>query len=54
MREVDRTYDGAAALHDIEAEAGDEEGLTDLFVVDLVAARSLGVALDPLDEPTLA
>ncbi|HWL35545.1 MAG TPA: hypothetical protein VNQ77_05075 [Frankiaceae bacterium] len=42
--------DGAASLHDVEAEAGDEEGLDDLFVVDHAEARALGIELDPVPD----
>lgn len=50
----DRDRDGARALHDVEAEAGDEEELADLFVVDRTEARSLGVDLDDIEsEPEL-
>ena len=43
--------DGVAALHDSEAEAGDEEGVRDAFVLDEREARELGVDLDPVDGP---
>ena len=46
--------DGVASLHDIEAEAGDEQGLLDEFEIDHRAARQIGVALDLSDdEPRL-
>jgi hypothetical protein len=46
--------DGVASLHDIEAEAGDEQGLLDEFEIDHRAARQIGVALDNSeDEPRL-
>ena len=46
--------DGVASLHDIEAEAGDEQGLFDEFEIDHRAARQLGCALDYSDdEPRL-
>lgn len=41
--------DGVAALHDTEAEAGDEEEVDDLFELDKREARDLGVALDSAD-----
>lgn len=44
LLDVDR--DGVAALHDIEAESGDEAELRDRFVVDRAEARELGVQLD--------
>ena len=43
--------DGVASLHDVEATAGDEEGLRDRFTVDQVEARAAGVALDPIGAP---
>jgi hypothetical protein len=43
--------DGVAALHDVEAEAGDEEGLGDAYDMDDREARELGVQLDDRDEP---
>jgi hypothetical protein len=46
--------DGVAWLHDIEAEAGDEQGLLDEFEIDHREARQLGCALDYSDdEPRL-
>ena len=45
----DRERDGVGALHDTEAEAGDETELTDLFDLDRVEAHELGVDLDPAD-----
>ena len=46
--------DGVAALHDIEAGSGAEDACDDLFSIDTVAARELGVALDRVvDEPLL-
>ncbi len=46
--------DGVASLHDIEAEAGDEQGLFDEFEIDHREARQLGCALDYSDdEPRL-
>jgi hypothetical protein len=38
--------DPVASLHDTDEEAGDEEGLTDTFSIDLRAAKDLGVELD--------
>jgi hypothetical protein len=46
-----RDRDGVASLHDIEAEAGDEEEIIDKFDMDDRAAREAGVALDERDEP---
>jgi len=46
-----RDRDGVASLRDVEAEAGDEEELTDDFDMDDKAARELGVDLDDRDEP---
>lgn len=45
----DRERDGVAALHDTEAEAGDEEGLADAFDLDWTEARALGADLDRAD-----
>ncbi|HEX4018467.1 MAG TPA: hypothetical protein VHX15_17145 [Frankiaceae bacterium] len=46
--------DGVAPLHDVEAEAGDEQGLWDEFELDHRAARQIGVELDLAeDEPRL-
>jgi hypothetical protein len=46
--------DGVAALRDTAAEAGDENAVEDLFSLDLVEARELGVNLDVInDEPPL-
>jgi hypothetical protein len=42
----DRGPDPIAALHDVEAEAGDEEEVRDLFELDRAAARELGADLD--------
>ena len=41
--------DGVGALHDTEAEAGDETELADMFELDRAEARELGVDLDPVD-----
>jgi hypothetical protein len=43
--------DGVGALHDTEAEAGDEEGVRDAFVLDEREAHELGVDLDSIDGP---
>jgi hypothetical protein len=46
--------DGVASLHDIESEAGDEQGLFDELELDHREARQLGVDLDDSDdEPRL-
>ncbi|MDX6286650.1 MAG: hypothetical protein QOG53_2135 [Frankiales bacterium] len=47
--------DAIAALHDTEAEAGDEEELDDVFELDKKEARELGVNLDSVapEEPRL-
>lgn len=47
--------DPVEALHDTEAESGDEEGLQDTFDMDEQEARELGVNLDPVarTEPEL-
>jgi len=51
----DPDRDAVASLHDIDFEAGDEAELTDMFVLDELEARDLGVALDRVDgvEPAL-
>ena len=46
---MDRERDGVAALHDTEAEAGDETELVDLFDLDRTAVRALGADLDRAD-----
>jgi hypothetical protein len=46
-----RDRDGVASLRDVEAEAGDEAGLSDDYDMDDKAARELGVDLDDRDEP---
>jgi len=46
-----RDQDGVASLRDTEAEAGDEEEITDDFDMDDTEARELGVNLDDRDEP---
>ncbi|HEX3829218.1 MAG TPA: hypothetical protein VHV82_18300 [Sporichthyaceae bacterium] len=50
MRTRDDGADGdpVAALHDTEAESGDEEGLQDLFDIDEREAAELGADLDPV------
>lgn len=50
-----READGVGALHDVEAEAGDETELDDLFDLDENEARDLGAdfAGDQRDEPRL-
>lgn len=45
----DPERDGVSALHDTEAEAGDEGELADVFDLDRTQARELGVELDPAD-----
>jgi hypothetical protein len=45
----DPERDGVAALHDTEAEAGDETAVADLFDVDRTEARAVGVDLDRAD-----
>jgi hypothetical protein len=42
----DRDRDGVASLHDVEAEAGDEIGLDDLFDIDETEARELDADID--------
>lgn len=42
----DRDRDGVGSLRDTEAEAGDEEEVTDTYTLDEREARDLGVALD--------
>jgi hypothetical protein len=46
-----RERDGVSALRDVEAEQGDEEGVTDTLTLDDKAARETGAALDGRDEP---
>lgn len=46
---TDRERDGLAALHDTEAEVGDESEVTDLFDLDRTEARALGANLDRAD-----
>lgn len=41
-----REQDPIGSLHDVEAEAGDEEALADLLLVDRVEATELGLELD--------
>jgi hypothetical protein len=47
-----RDHDPVASLRDTEAEAGDEDELTDRFDLDSTEARDLGVALDRTDGET--
>jgi hypothetical protein len=42
-----RDRDGVSSLRDTEAEAGDEDEVTDRFSIDSIEARELGVELDP-------
>ena len=50
-----RDRDGVGSLRDTEAEAGDEEEITDTYSLDEREARELGVALDGgTDEPRLS
>jgi hypothetical protein len=46
---TDIERDGVAALHDTEAETGDETELADLFDLDRTEARALGADLDRAD-----
>jgi hypothetical protein len=46
-----RDQDGAAALRDTEAEAGDEEEVDDTYDLDDREAREVGIDLDDRDEP---
>jgi hypothetical protein len=46
---TNRERDGVAALHDTEAESGDEAEVADLFDLDRTEARALGVDLDRAD-----
>jgi hypothetical protein len=46
---TDLERDGVAALHDTEAEAGDEAEISDLFDLDRTEARALGADLDRAD-----
>lgn len=43
----DRDQDGIGSLRDVESEAGDEDEVDDLFVIDRAEARDLGVELTP-------
>jgi hypothetical protein len=43
---VNPDTDGVGAMHDVEAEAGDEIEMHDLFAMDLESAQQAGVALD--------
>jgi hypothetical protein len=47
-----RDRDGVGSLHDTEAEAGDEDEVTDDFDLDQVAAREVGADLDRVDGET--
>jgi hypothetical protein len=51
----DRDRDGVGSLRDVESEQGDEAEVDDLFVLDEIAAREVGVDFngDQRDEPTL-
>jgi hypothetical protein len=40
--------DPVRSLRDTEEEAGDEAGITDTYSVDLLEARQMRVALDPV------
>jgi hypothetical protein len=46
---IDLERDGVAALHDTEAETGDEAEVADLFDLDRTEAEALGVNLDRVD-----
>ena len=46
-----RDQDGVAALRDVEAEEGEDEGVDDVFDMDDKAARESGALLDDRDEP---
>jgi hypothetical protein len=46
---TDAERDGVAALHDTEADAGDEPEVADLFDLDRTEARALGADLDRAD-----
>jgi hypothetical protein len=46
---ADRERDGVGAMHDTEAEAGDEGELADVFDLDRTEARALGAELDRAD-----
>jgi hypothetical protein len=47
-----RDRDGVEALRDTEAEAGEDNEVTDDFDLDQVEAQELGVALDRVDGET--
>lgn len=51
----DRERDGVSSLRDAEAEAGDEEAMTDDFLIDRAAAQEAGADLDRIggEEPRL-
>jgi len=46
-----RDQDGVASLRDTEAEAGDDEEVTDDYDMDDREAREIGADLDDRDEP---
>ena len=48
----DRERDGVAALHDAEAEQGDEDEVTDEMDLDQVEADELGANLDRIGGET--
>jgi hypothetical protein len=45
-----RDLDGVGSLQDTDAEQGDEAEVDDDFDLDSVAAREVGVDLDPVDD----
>jgi hypothetical protein len=45
-----RDRDGVASMRDVEAEAGDDEGVDDNYDIDVKEARELGTNLDDQDE----
>jgi hypothetical protein len=53
--EPERERDGVSSLRDIEAEAGDEEAVTDDFIIDRRAATEVGADLDRIggEEPRM-
>lgn len=53
--ERDIEQDGVAALRDVEAEQGDEQGLHDMSIADKKALKSVGALLDDRggEEPDL-
>ncbi len=50
-----RDVDGVRALHDLESQAGEDDELDDVYWLDHVAARALGIELDAIadTEPQL-